>query len=122
MHGRSKRERSATLSRPAGSAVTWIDAGHAIVARTGKAGTVMVETIEHEAPRGELDTYLARVAHEIGDRDRVVILGPGSMRTALEREYVTIYRRPDRLLDVEPAGPVTADELVERVRDLDSGG
>ncbi len=122
MHGRSKRAESTPTKRRAGSAVTWIDAGHAIVARTEGAGTVGVQTIEHETPVGELDTYLARVAHEIGDRDRVVILGPGSMRTALEREYVTIYHRPDRLLDVEPAGLVTTNDLVERVRHLNNGG
>lgn len=121
MHGRPKRETTTTPVRPAGSAVTWIDASHAVVARTEAAGTVAVETIRHETAPGQMDTFLARVAHEIGDRDRVVIMGPGSMRTALEREYVTIYHRPDRLLDVEPAGPVTADELIARVRDLGDG-
>jgi hypothetical protein len=38
------------------------------------------------------------------------------MRLALEREYVSIFRRPDRLVDVEPSGPVGRDELVERLR------
>jgi hypothetical protein len=47
-----------------------------------------------------------------------MILGPGTDRLALEREYVAINHRPDRLVDVEPAGPVDVSELVNRVREL----
>jgi hypothetical protein len=39
-------------------------------------------------------------------------------RLALEREYVAMYRRPDRLVDVEPAGPVSSEDLVDRLRTL----
>ena len=65
----------------------------------------------------ELD-YLARVVRLIGDRERVVILGPSSIRLALEREYVSIYRRPERLVDVEPAGAISPEDLVDRLRGL----
>jgi hypothetical protein len=65
-----------------------------------------------------LAPYLAQVVRVIGDRQRVVILGPSSVRLALEREYVAAFRRPDRLVDVEPAGPVSSDELVDRLRTL----
>jgi hypothetical protein len=73
-----------------------------------------------EISRGWLSrsSYLAHVVRVIGDRQRVVMLGPGSDGLALEREYVAMFRRPDRLVDVEPAGPVSADELVDRLRTL----
>jgi hypothetical protein len=54
----------------------------------------------------------------IGDRRRVVILGPSSVRLALERAYVARFRRPDRLVDVEPAGPAAMEELIDRLREL----
>jgi hypothetical protein len=87
----------------------------------------MVATMSHdgriatcEINRGLLSepSYLAQVVRVIGDRQRVVILGPSSSRLALEREYVGIYRRPDRLVDVEPAGLVDMQELVDRLRTL----
>jgi hypothetical protein len=98
------------------SAVVWIDDSKAIVATMSDDGRV--STCEFE--RGWLPevAYLAQVVRVIGDRERVAILGPSSMRLLLEREYVTVFHRPDRLVDVEPAGPVPADELVERVRAL----
>jgi hypothetical protein len=98
------------------SAVAWINGRQAIVARTDRTGRTSTCEIERGVePEG---SYLALVVRAIGDRDRVVILGPSSMRLALEREYVAIYHRPERLVDVEPAGLVTADELVDRVRGL----
>lgn len=73
-----------------------------------------------EISRGWLSqsSYLAHAVRVIGDRQRVVILGPSTDRLALEREYVAMFRRPDRLVDVEPAGTVSADELVDRLRTL----
>lgn len=62
--------------------------------------------------------YLAQVVRAIGDRQRILILGPSSIRLALERDYVAIYRRPDRLIDVEPGGLFSPDDLVDRVRTL----
>lgn len=63
-------------------------------------------------------TFLAEVVRAIGDRQRVVILGPSSVRLALEREYVSIFQRPERLVDVEPSARLEVRELVERVRAL----
>jgi hypothetical protein len=96
------------------SAVAWIDDGGAIVARTGSNG----HETTCEITRGSLPepAYLAIVVRTIGDRERVLILGPGPARLALEREYVSIYHRPERLVDVEPSGPVGRDELVTRLR------
>jgi hypothetical protein len=103
------------------SAVAWIDDDHALVATILASGTVLVEEIE---PRpglaGPDTTYLARVVDAVGDRERIAILGPGAGRLALEREYVLIYRTPDRLIDVEPSKAATRAELVNRVRLLSS--
>jgi hypothetical protein len=98
------------------SAVVWIDRLRAIVVATN--GDSDVSTCEVD--RGSLPEtlYLAQVVRVIGDRQRVVIMGPGSLRLAVEREYVDLFHRPDRLIDVEPAGLMTTEELVERVRML----
>lgn len=98
------------------SAVVWINGRHAIVARMSGDGRIST----YEIDRGvepEL-SYLALVIHSIGDQERVMILGPSSVRLALEREYVAIYRRPDRLVDVEPAEAIDTGDLVDRVRAL----
>jgi hypothetical protein len=97
-------------------AVAWIDVARASVARTNPEGTITTCDIERDGV--EESVYLAMVVRAIGDRDRVVILGPGEMRLALEREYVAIFRRPDRLVDVEPAAAPSRDELVDRLRTL----
>lgn len=106
----------ATRETAAPSAVVWINGRQAMVAAIGHDGRVST----CEITRGWMgeQPYLVQVIRVIGDRQRVMILGPSSIRLALEREYVAIYRRPDRLVDVEPAGPVSLEELVDRVRTL----
>lgn len=96
------------------SAVVWIDGREAIVAAMSRDG--IISTCEFS--RGWLPetSYLAQVVRVIGDRKRVVILGPSAVRLALEREYVAIFRGPDRLVDVEPEGPVSSEELIDRLR------
>jgi hypothetical protein len=98
------------------SAVCWIDGAEAIVALMSRDGRIST----CEMNRGWLPeaAYLAQVVKVIGDRDRVTILGPSSMRLLLEREYVAVFHRPHRLVDVEPEGPIVRAELVERVRAL----
>jgi hypothetical protein len=96
------------------SAAVWIDGRVAIVARMGDDG--VASTAEIERGSEQEAAYLALVVRAIGDRERVLILGPSSVRLALEREYVAIYHRPERLVDVEPAGPMDAAALVERLR------
>jgi hypothetical protein len=104
----------ASVGSSSASAIAWIDDGEAIVARVGADG----HESTCEITRGTLPepAYLAIVVRTIGDRERVLILGPGPMRLALEREYVSIYRRPERLVDVEPSGRVDRAQLVERLR------
>jgi hypothetical protein len=98
------------------SAAVWINGRKAIVAMMGRDGRIST----CEISRGWLSkpSYLAQVVRVIGDRPRVLILGPSSVRLALEREYVAIFQRPDRLVDVEPAGPIDAEPLVDRLRTL----
>lgn len=96
------------------SAIAWIDGDQAIIARVGADGRESTCDIT----RGSLPepAYLALVVRAIGDRQRVLILGPSDLRLGLEREYVSIYRRPDRLVDVEPSGPVDRETLIEQLR------
>ena len=110
-----------TLGRAAGeaaasSAVVWINGRQAVVAGMSDDGRISTCEITRGWMREQ--PYLAQVVRAIGDRQRVLILGPNSIRLALERDYVAMYRRPDRLVDVEPAGPFSSDELVDRVRTL----
>ena len=100
------------------SAVVWINRRQATVATMSYDGRIST----CEISRGWLGerSYLAQVVRVIGDRQRVVILGQSSVRLALEREDVAVFKRPDRLVDVEPAGPIDTDALIERLRTLAS--
>ena len=99
-----------------GSAVAWITDKSALVARLGPE--VHLSTCRIERGREPEASYLAIVARQIGDQDRVAIFGPTQARLALERDYVAIYHRPDRLVDVErPVAPVE-DELLARLYDV----
>lgn len=105
------------ISAPiAPSAVAWLDEHQALVATMSHDGAISA----CEISRGSLSeaAYLHHVVRVIGDRQRVVILGPGIVRLALEREYVAIFHRPDRLVDVEPAGPVDMQAVVDRLNVL----
>ena len=98
------------------SAVVWVNGRGAVVARVDEAGEIATCTIE----RGSQDQalFLNRVVRSIGDPERVMILGPESARLALEREYVDMNRRPDRLVDLAPTGLLEEPELVDRLRRL----
>lgn len=100
----------------AASAVVWINGRQAIVNTMSTDGKILTSEI-NRGLQPEL-SFLALVVRVIGDRERVLILGPGSVRLSLEREYVAVFQRPDRLVDVEPAGTIDAEELVVRLRAL----
>lgn len=126
MHGRTRSVQPptrrtvipSTIAHPSG-AVTWIDSSRAIIARTGTSGGISVKVVRPDPELADkVIPFLARVVDEIGDRDRVLIMGPDAMRVELEREYVTIFRRPDRLVDVETTGPTEQSELVKRLEVL----
>ncbi len=131
MHGHPLRRdtepapAAVTLAAPTG-AVAWIDRDRAVVARSATTGKPVVHELFRVPPRpakpgSKVGPFLARVVDEIGDRDRVVILGPDSMRVELEREYVTINRHPDRLVDVEGAAALDRADLVARLARLTAG-
>ena len=92
------------------SAAVWINGRSAIVALMDPDGHISTCEIDRGI-EPEL-SYLAIVVRAVGDRERVLIVGPSSTRLALEREYVAIYRRPDRLVDVEPGDALDRTELV----------
>ena len=134
MHGHPLRRESdpvpATPPVPAPTgAVAWIDRSRAVIARSVATGKPVVHELQRAEPRasdmgdpcaepGDLAPFLARVVDEIGDRQRVVILGPDAMRVELEREYVTINRHPDRLVDVEDAPALDRRDLLGRLARL----
>ena len=98
------------------SAAVWLNGRHATVARTDPDGGIKTVAVDRGV---EPETsYLARVVRVIGDQQRVLILGPSSPRLALEREYVAVFKRPDRLVDVEAAGPTDPTALVKRLKTL----
>jgi hypothetical protein len=107
---------SVAMDRTIPSAVVSIDEHEAIVGLIDERGGVCSCTVT----RGGCPQlrYLDIVVRVIGDPERVAILGTGSMRLALEREYVSIVKRPDRLVDVEPTGRVDSIELLGRLRRL----
>jgi hypothetical protein len=98
------------------SAVAWINGREAFVALMSHDGRIST----CEITRGWFTeaAYLAQVVRVIGDRQRVVILGPSSARLALEREYVAMFHRPDRLVDVERADAMSPVEVIDRLRTL----
>jgi hypothetical protein len=93
------------------SAVVWINERHATVARMGEDDRISMNEIDRGT--GPELQYLAHVVHELGDQERVMIVGPGPMRLALEREYVSISHRPDRLVSVRPKTRRSGAELVD---------
>ena len=99
------------------TAVVWITGRHAVVAVAhddvgGITSTTVERIIESEA------NFVARIVGAVGDSERVMVLGPASLRLAVQRAYVAISHRPDHLVEVARTGPVDPVELAERVRAL----
>jgi hypothetical protein len=106
-----------TTSFPAHvAAVVWLDRGHALVARAHEGHSVITE-VERDADSEA--QYLLRIVHEAAGCDRVVVMGQDRSRIAFEREYVTLYRRPDRLIDLGPSHTAGREELVAQLRVLE---
>ena len=78
-----------------GVAVIRLDQQHAFIGRK-HSGHPVVTKIDRG---GDLaPAYLLRVAHEAAGCDGVVVMGPDAARIEFERQYVSLYRRPDRLV------------------------
>ena len=109
-----KRESPATPEvRP--DAVVWVDERHAIVARADSGG---IATTEIRRVGQAEERYLARVVHELGNREHVMIVGVSTVKLALEREYVAISHRPDRLIPAPAAARQAGAEILERIERL----
>lgn len=126
MHGRPSARRavpivSTTDGRTHGlrrsGAVTWVDGRHALVAHTTDAGADLVEILRSGAGRSD-DAYLLRVAEELGDRERLLVLGPESFRVELERRYVALYGHPDRIRESSTTSESAGPELLARLESL----
>ena len=101
---------------PIVAAVVWIGPEAALVASRDDAGVARVREVRPrlEDP-DEVSPYLADVVDAIGGARRVVVLGPDDLRLDLEREFVAIGHRPERISDAGPAGEIGADALLERL-------
>ena len=97
-------------------AVVWLDRTHALVARARAGRSVVTEVDRVLDPEAR---FLLRVAHEAAGCDRVVIMGADAARVAFEREYVALYRRPDRLIDLGPSITPDRHDLVDQLRVLE---
>jgi hypothetical protein len=118
MHGKTRSAGRARLTpsrRP--DVITWIDRQRALVARRTPGGTIEVSEFDLPPDDAGQQIALASVAHALADGDRIAVMGAESVRTRLEREYVAISHRPDRLMDVHREGPVSREDLVRLLRD-----
>jgi hypothetical protein len=103
-------------TRQAPEAIVWIDGRHAIVASAAADGGVATRWVDRGA---ESETeFLAHVVHQIGDRPTVSIVGPSGVRLALEREFVAISHRPERLIGIPMAAHKAEAQILERMRRL----
>lgn len=93
-------------------AVVWIDERHAIVAQRDILGGI--STVEVRRAMQNEERYLGHVIHEIGAHEHVMIIGPQRVRLALERRFVAVGHRPDRLCAAPtPAGPMGRRMIAE---------
>jgi hypothetical protein len=93
--------------------VVWLDHWHAFVARRTHGPNAIVEVPRDADPEA---AYLRRVAEVASDCARVMILGPDDDRLAFDREYESLYERPDRFVDIEACPWPTSSGLVDRLR------
>lgn len=118
MHGTT---RSRPAVHPAGSginAVVWIEPGRAIVVRGSGAGEPASLELPVPPTTAATPAALAEIAHQIGDVDRVLVLGADDLRTALEREIVAIGHRPEAIRDEPVTARLDEAALVARLRRL----
>lgn len=100
------------------NAVVWIEPGRALLVRGSGGGEHT--TLELPVPYAPAVTppALAEIAHQIGNVDRVLVLGNDELRIALEREIVAIGHRPETIREAVIEGPVDEAVLLARLRRL----
>lgn len=117
MHGTTRSKRAPRAAGTARRAVTWIDRRSAIVASIAPDGALVIDELTLPTDHPDEAPALAHVADAIGDVERVLVLGPVDMRTALERELVAIDHHPERIRDeAMPIEPPSREDLAELLR------
>ena len=79
----------------------------------------MIEEVLADLPGAH--PYVSRIIDEIGDVQHVVILGPTEERLIVEREYLNVFRRPERIVDVAHVEHLDKEDLLARLRQLIGG-
>lgn len=105
---------------PASSAVAMLRDGDALIATmTGTDGPIGIRelTCTHRDEAAHV-WFLHKVVELIGQRDRLLIIGPYPIGQECERAYVLEYGRAGRLIDVEPLADMDREDLEARVREL----
>jgi hypothetical protein len=118
MRGASRSKGTSRITRTGTTAAVWIEPDRALVVRGGDGAEHASFEVPLPALAASLPPALAEIAHSIGPVDRVLVLGPDDLRTALEREIVAIGHRPDTIREARPDGPLDEAYLVSRLRHL----
>jgi hypothetical protein len=118
MHGTAHPKPQSKPAATGINAVVWIEPGRAIVVRGGDGAELPAMELPIPHVAAVTPPALAEVAHVIGEVDRVLVLGVGELRTALEREIVAIGHRPETIRDAEVEGPMDVAALRERLARL----
>jgi hypothetical protein len=100
------------------NAVVWIEPGRALVVRDEEGGEPSVVEVDIPVMPAITPPVLAGVAHRVADADRVLVLGPDELRTALEREIVAIGHHPESIREAVIEGPVDRAVLLARLKRL----
>lgn len=113
------RPQGTTQPRTGGGALVWIDQRRAIVTQFTAAGDLDKQEFPIDGDDESMQlAALGAIVHVIRDCQRLTVLGTEGMRTLLEREYVAIVKRPDRIVDAEYDVPVSRTDLAARFRGL----
>jgi hypothetical protein len=79
------------------SAIVWVDRRRALVTRAAPTGALRVREFRIADATDVPTMRYAEVVHAVMDADDVVVMGQPDARLELEREFVAIVKRPDRL-------------------------
>ena len=118
MHGTTRTRTAARRAGTGLNAVVWIEPGRALVVRDQEGGEPSVVEVDIPVMPAITPPVLAGVAHRVADADRVLVLGPDELRTALEREIVAIGHHPESIREAVIEGPVDRAVLLARLKRL----
>jgi len=93
----------ARIDESRSQAFVWIDHDRAVIDVYGPGPRSLVRV--DRLPAECRERFESRTISAIGEHDRLVVSGPAFARTAFERAYVAVTRRPDRLVDLDVTEP-----------------